>query len=693
VNLAALKLPFIGHWPMRRQWLVLFPVLVLSLLIAWATVWIDSRRSISLSVHTRLVGDALMHSQRLARNAPAASRGQATALRQFGESREAIAAALRFLRTGGTVDERSISALSGALLARLDEVEEGWRRTDRAALSLLAQKGVLGGVAVSLELLAADLPALADRSEQVAQLLHSGASSAESLAAARLFANSERMAREVLQLAQPGASVAERAMALRSDAAAYGAALDALLSLIEARRSGLPREVEIRTRLRQMQASFGRLSAPLARLVESLPGLQGAAVASNLVMTDNEALRTDLLGLQAQLLAAQTGLVPQRVLAGVLLLMAVLAGLGLGVSVIQDLGRRAEQAELQRQQAERLEQEAKRANEQNQAAILRLMNELQEVADGDLTVQATVSEEITGAIADSVNYTIEELRALVSRVNATSGMVSQASQQAQTLSSRLQALTDRQAVEIKQTGSAILDLATRMREVSSRATEAADVARESLDAANRGRQAVAKTMSGMDDIRDQIQSTAKRIKRLGESSQEIGEIVDLISDLSEQTHVLALNAAIQAASAGEEGRGFSAVAQEVQRLAERSARATRQITALIRGIQMDTQDAVAAMETSTQGVVSGTALSDAAGQALDQIGEVSSSLAVLIEGMAAVTGAEASTADDVAQGMGRILRYTDHARQGSHSAAVSVQALGALATELQASVSRFRVTS
>jgi len=292
-----------------------------------------------------------------------------------------------------------------------------------------------------------------------------------------------------------------------------------------------------------------------------------------------------------------------------------------------------------------------------------------------------------------VNYTIEELRALVAKVNATSGMVGQASQQAQTLSSRLLALTDRQAVEIKQTGAAILDLATRMREVSGRASEAAEVARESLDAASRGRQAVAKTMSGMDGIRDQIQSTAKRIKRLGESSQEIGEIVDLISDLSEQTHVLALNAAIQAASAGEEGRGFSAVAQEVQRLAERSARATRQITALIRGIQMDTQDAVAAMETSTQGVVSGTALSDAAGQALDQIGQVSSSLAVLIEGMAAVTGAEASTADDVAQGMGRILRYTDHARQGSHSAAASVQALGALANELQASVARFRVTS
>jgi twitching motility protein PilJ len=525
----------------------------------------------------------------------------------------------------------------------------------------------------------------------VAQLLSAGGPGTEALAAARLFASSERMAREVLQLAQPGGSIAERAMALRSDAAAYGAALDALLGQLEARRSPLPRDVEARSRLAQMRASFGRLSPALARLIEGLPGLQGAAIAHAAVMVDNEPLRTELLNLQARLQAAQTGLVPLRVLAGVLLLLAVLSGVGLGVAVIQDLGRRAEEAEAQRQQAELLEQQAKRTNEQNQSAILRLMNELQEVADGDLTIQATVSEEITGAIADSVNYTIEELRNLVARINATSGLVNEASSQAQTLSARLLAVTERQAGEIRQTGQAVLGMATRIREVSSQASESADVALAALEAAAQGREAVAKSMSGMNDIRDHIQETSKRIKRLGESSQEIGEIVALITDLTEQTNVLALNAAIQAASAGEAGRGFSTVAEEVQRLAERSVRATRQITTLIRGIQLDTQDAVAAMERSTQGVVAGSALSDDAGRALEQIGTVSRELSDMIARMAEVTGSEASTANAVARNIGRILHYTDHTREGSQSTAVSVQKLNALARELQASVSRFRV--
>ena len=693
MNLRRLRVPFIGHWPMRRQLSWLFPLLVVALLGAWAVVWIDAQRSVSLSVHTRLVGDALMHSQRLARNAPAASRGQPVALAQFAESREAISAALKFLRQGGTLDGHSIGAIPSDLLDRLKETEDVWQRSERAALALLGQKGVLSGVAGALELLSAELPALADRSEQVAQLLFAGAQGNEALAAARLFATSERMAREVLQLAQPGVAIAERAMALRSDAAAYGAALDALMNAVDARRSLLPRDVEARSRLQQMKTSFGRLSPPLARLIEGLPGLQGAAVAHAAVMADNEALRTELLNLQARLLALQTGLVPQRVIAGMLLLIAVLSGIGLGLAVIQDLGRRAQEAEAQQRQAELLEQQAKRMNEQNQAAILRLMNELQEVADGDLTVQATVSEEITGAIADSVNYTIEELRSLVSRINATSGLVNDASRQAQTLSARLQAVTERQAGEIRQTGQAVLGMATRIREVSSQASESADVARAALEAAAHGRDAVIKSMAGMDDIREHIQETSKRIKRLGESSQEIGEIVALISDLTEQTNVLALNAAIQAASAGEAGRGFSTVAEEVQRLAERSARATRQITTLIRGIQIDTQDAVAAMERSTQGVVAGSALSDDAGHALEQIGEVSRELSSLIARMADVTGSEAATANEVARSIGKILQYTDHAREGSQSTAASVLKLTTLAHELQESVSRFRVSA
>ena len=233
------------------------------------------------------------------------------------------------------------------------------------------------------------------------------------------------------------------------------------------------------------------------------------------------------------------------------------------------------------------------------------MNELQTVAEGDLTQQATVTEDITGAIADSVNYTVEELRTLVSAVQSTVARVTDTTQQVEQTSTELLATSTEQLREIRDTGESVLQMAGRINEVSAQAQRTAQVARQSLQAAETGLQAVQNTIGGMNSIRDQIQDTSKRIKRLGESSQEIGEITELISDITEQTNVLALNAAIQAASAGEAGRGFSVVAEEVQRLAERSGDATKQIAVLVRTIQTDTQDAVAAMERSTQGVVEG----------------------------------------------------------------------------------------
>ena len=342
--------------------------------------------------------------------------------------------------------------------------------------------------------------------------------------------------------------------------------------------------------------------------------------------------------------------------------------------------------------ANNLEQAAKRMNDQNQAAILRLMNELQEVADGDLTVQATVSEDITGAIADSVNYTVEELRSLVARINSTAELVNEASSKAQMTATSLQAASEQQSREIKETGEAVLRMAQQINEVSASAAESVQVARQSLRASQHGSSAVNNAIIGMNGIRDQIQETAKRIKRLGESSQEIGEIVELISDITEQTNVLALNAAIQAASAGEAGRGFTIVAEEVQRLAERSGEATKQISALIRTIQTDTQDAVAAMEQSTQGVVEGTRLSDEAGNALDEIGRVSSHLAELIEDFSDTTSKQAASAGTVAQAIQRILLVTEQTSEGTLQTAGSIRQLSELSQELKNSVARFKVS-
>jgi twitching motility protein PilJ len=352
---------------------------------------------------------------------------------------------------------------------------------------------------------------------------------------------------------------------------------------------------------------------------------------------------------------------------------------------------RVVQMDTQRVDAERLQDESKRVNDANQAAILRLMNELQSVAEGDLTQQATVTEDITGAIADSVNYTVEELRTLVAQVQGTVGRVTETTQLVDATSTELMAASSEQLREIRDTGESVLQMAGRINEVSAQAQQTAAVARQSLTATESGLRAVQDTIGGMNLIRDQIQETSKRIKRLGESSQEIGEITELISDITEQTNVLALNAAIQAASAGEAGRGFSVVAEEVQRLAERSADATRQIAALVKTIQTDTQDAVAAMERSTQGVVEGTRLTDAAGAALGDIDRVSHQLSDLITNISTQALGEAQSANVVAANIQHIFAVTEQTGEGTRSTAQMVRELSHTAEELKQSVARFKI--
>jgi twitching motility protein PilJ len=372
--------------------------------------------------------------------------------------------------------------------------------------------------------------------------------------------------------------------------------------------------------------------------------------------------------------------------------MLVLAGwLGQRKGVSVDESQRALDLNAQRIEAQRQRDESTRINDANQAAILRLMNELQVVAEGDLTQQATVTEDITGAIADSVNYTVEELRTLVAQVQGTVSRVSETTQLVDVTSTDLLAASAEQLREIRDTGESVLQMAGRINAVSAQAQQTAEVARQSLSATESGLRAVQDTIGGMNAIRDHIKETSKRIKRLGESSQEIGEITELISDITEQTNVLALNAAIQAASAGEAGRGFSVVAQEVQRLAERSADATRQIAALVKGIQADTQDAVAAMERSTQGVVEGTRLTDAAGRALGDIDRVSRELAEPIMQISSQALGEAQSANVVAINIQHIFAVTEQTGEGTRSTAQMVRELSHTADELKHSVARFKI--
>jgi twitching motility protein PilJ len=330
-------------------------------------------------------------------------------------------------------------------------------------------------------------------------------------------------------------------------------------------------------------------------------------------------------------------------------------------------------------------------NKRNQEAILRLLNEMGNLADGDLTVQASVTEDVTGAIADSINFTIEELRTLVKGINSATDQVNKATQETQSISNRLFEMSQRQNKEIQNASASVLTMAQAISEVAQNAAQSARVAQMSLTAAEKGGNAVQNQIAGMNEIRGQIQETSKRIKRLGESSLEIGEIVELISDITEQTNVLALNAAIQAASAGEAGRGFTVVAEEVQRLAERSAEATKQIEAIVKTIQADTQDAVAAMDRSTVGVVEGAKLSDAAGQSLVEIQRVSRELAELIGRISAQTQTQSSSVADVTRGMQGILKITEETTEGTKQTNVSIGQLTKLAAELRSSVAGFKV--
>ena len=328
-------------------------------------------------------------------------------------------------------------------------------------------------------------------------------------------------------------------------------------------------------------------------------------------------------------------------------------------------------------------------NERNQQAILRLLDEMGSLADGDLTVEATVSEDITGTIADSFNFAIEELRKLVATVNDTALLVDHATKQSENTAAHLAKAADNQAKEINAATEAIASMASSIEEVSGNAERSSDVARHSVEVAHKGGEAVRRTIDGMNAIRETIQETSKRIKRLGESSQEIGNIVELISDIAEQTNILALNASIQASMAGEAGRGFAVVADEVQRLAERSTNATKQIEVLVRTIQSDTNEAVVAMERSTTDVVGGALLAENAGAALDEIEQVSNQIASLVQNISSSARQQASAAADVTRRTTRLREIGNQTGRAATATAASISKLSELATQLRKTVAGF----
>ena len=681
------KLPLIGGMPFEKQLQTVITVSLILIALTALFTWLGVRNARVQSDYATAVAQMQFHSQRLAKAADAAAQGSEAAFTQVLDSQLGFNFRLTALRSGGAMSPPSgesvearagaeVPAAGGSATEILEGVANKWAASDKAVGELVAAKNDLLSIGQGvgrLSKLSRDVARTAG--ELLEHLQSSGAAPGQLLAAARLSGLAERIARAAADLQGGDAAAQDTVILLDKDLKSARATLQALDEGGEGGRVPPVREGDGRNLLAKIKDAFTQIDISTAVILRNAQQLTKARAAAATVLAASEPLQLEL----ARLSDAFRDQRSRRwtilaVVGGLLTLGALYVGAS---AVIADA--RSREA---RSQAE---------NRRNQEAILRLLNEMGDLADGDLTVRAKVTEDITGAVADSLNYTIDELSSLVTGVNRAASQVAERTQEARQVSEDLIAAAQRQSQEIEATSARLLEVSQVITEVAANASESSKVAERSLVAAEKGQTAVQNSIAGMNDIREQIQETSKRIKRLGESSQEIGEIVELISDITEQTNVLALNAAIQAATAGEAGRGFSVVAEEVQRLAERSAEATKQIGTIVKTIQSDTKDAVAAMEKSTQGVVEGAKLSDAAGQALTEIGDVARQLASLIQSYARQAQDQAASTMQVADSMQGILEITKDTTVGTQMTAASIQNLSEVANELKNSISGFRL--
>ncbi len=684
----AFAVPLLGTRTAPQHQRLLSILLALALVLLAVMVYLTVSQTSRGSLQVGAIGQSLMQSQRLAKSVSQALIGSPEAFPEVKDSAAALSSNVHGLQAGSS----TVPALGDRFATELDKIVPLVERADKNAGTVLGQQQTLTQVGAALRAVSRQSSDLLEVAETVSSLkLQQGAAAAEISATGQLVMLTQRIGKSANEsLTMEGVSP-EAVFLLGKDLNSFKEIAQGLLDGSQELRLAAARDEQTRERLTELLKMYEETRTQAGGILGNLQGLVSAREAQTAIVAESEPLRTELEALQDKL-AGASGLG----LGGLLMLLlpaalALLAAVGLAYVQLRESRQRQLLAEQQRHAAELQQQEGKRVNDANQAAILRLMNELQTVAEGDLTQEATVTEDITGAIADSVNYTVEELRSLVGNVQSTATRVAQTSSKVETTSAELLATSTEQLREIRETGQSVLDMAIRINDVSAQAQESATVARQSLEAAETGLSAVQDAIGGMNSIRDQIQETSKRIKRLGESSQEIGEITELIADITEQTNVLALNAAIQAASAGEAGRGFSVVAEEVQRLAERSGDATRQIAALVKAIQTDTQDAVAAMERSTQGVVQGARLSDNAGTALSEIDRVSRRLAELIEQISTSASNEAVQANEVASNIQHIFAVTEQTGETTRSTANQVRDLARMADELRQSVARFKI--
>ena len=635
----------------------------------------EDRQAIALTTQIQVL------SQQTAKFALESADGNTDSFKELESTRNAIDSAVQRLIKGDPASGMQPYSDSNVTPAgrAVSALDASWKQLDADIGKILSNRAVVLDSGQRAGTLSQQMPLLNSSMEQVVNILQQrNGSSEQMLGTSRQMLSADRIIRRVQEVLQGGDSAQSAADGLSRDAQLYG---NVLKGLIEGNPDSGVRPINdanARKILTDMDASWAQLADPVAKLVAAAGNIADVKRAGNQASLDSQTVL-----LRANDLSEQIGKLPLRRLFpnvwwGLLGAIAAVAfALLLVITLVRDQRRRfAQSTEL---------------NQRNQEAIMRLLDEMGSLAEGDLTVKTTVSEDITGAIADSVNYAIDELRSLVTTINETSEQVSSSAQESQTTARHLANAAEQQAQQISTATSAINQIASSMDDVSKNSAESADVAERSVKIASHGAEVVRETISGMDSIRDQIQETSKRIKRLGESSQEIGSIVELINDIAEQTNILALNAAIQAASAGEAGRGFAVVADEVQRLAERSTSATKRIETLVQTIQSDTNEAVNSMEQTTAEVVAGARLAEDAGSALGDIERVSHDLSALIQNISTAAREQSAAATDISVSMNAIQEITSQTSQGASQTADSIGTLAQLASDLRRSVAHFKL--
>lgn len=623
-------------------------------------------------------GELRVLSQELAKNSTEASGGAAEAFDLLQRARSEFEVRWSYVQQGNPIT--NTPALSqhapGVDTTQLSQL---WNRVSQNADLIVDSRDTILGLHTTANTLSERIPELQVEYDEVVEiLLETNAEAGQVAIAQRQAWLAERIVRSINRVLVGGEGAVMAADSFERDAALFQRVLEGMINgndNLDIRRVDDP---EAREALAEIANLFQIVAGSVTQIMQTSPELFQVREAASNIFTESQALLEAASTLNGQIIQAADA----RPLGKTWVLLVLgAAAFGLIATAVFVIIR-----DTQRDLRETAE-----TNEQNQNAILRLLDELADLADGDLTTQATVTEDFTGAIADSINFAIDQMRQLVSAINSTAVQVSSAAQETQATAMHLAEASEHQAQEIAGASAAVNEMAVSIDQVSANAAESAAVAERSVAIAKKGADVVQATINGMDNIREQIQETSKRIKRLGESSQEIGDIVSLINDIADQTNILALNAAIQASMAGDAGRGFAVVADEVQRLAERSSAATKQIEALVKTIQNDTNEAVISMEQTVAEVVRGARLAQDAGVALEEIESVSKNLADLIQNISNAARQQASSAGHISNTMNVIQEITSQTSAGTTATAKSIGNLAQLANDLRSSVAGFKL--